>query len=56
MQPQRCGLIGDAADDLAMAQGAGLAWSLAFTGGWSAPLMLEGSHGSFATWSQSPEL
>ena len=56
VEPQRCGLIGDAADDLAMAKGAGLAWSLAFTGGWSVPFTLEGSHGSFANWGQSPEL
>ena len=54
--PQRCGLIGDAADDLAMAQGAGLAWSLAFTGGWSVPLKLQGSHGSLASWAERPEL
>ena len=56
VQPQRCGLIGDAADDMTMAQEAGLAWSLAFTGGWSAPLTLEGSHGSFATWAQCPTM
>jgi len=54
--PQRCGLIGDAADDLAMAAAAGLGWSLAFTGGWSVPLELEGSHGSLATWTESPSL
>ena len=56
VEPERCGLIGDAADDLAMAKGAGLAWSLAFTGGWAEPLKLEGSHGSFANWAQSPNL
>tara|TARA_B100002019_G_scaffold234099_1_gene208256 strand:+ start:422 stop:1120 length:699 start_codon:yes stop_codon:yes gene_type:complete len=56
VEPQRCGLIGDAADDLAMAKGAGLAWSLAFTGGWSEPLTLAGSHGSFANWAQCPTL
>ena len=56
VQPERCGLIGDAADDLAMAQGAGLAWSLAFTGGWAVPLKLEGSHGSFMDWAETPEL
>ena len=56
VQPERCGLIGDAADDLAMAQGAGLAWSLAFTGGWAVPLKLEGSHGAFMDWAETPEL
>ena len=54
--PQRCGLIGDSADDLAMAAGAQLGWSLAFTGGWSRPLQLQGSHGAIANWSELPDL
>lgn len=56
VEPQRCGLIGDSADDLAMAAGAQLGWSLAFTGGWSRPLPLQGSHGAIACWSELPEL
>jgi phosphoglycolate phosphatase len=56
VRPERCGLIGDADDDLAMAKTAGLAWSLAYTSGWQRLLPLEGSHGSLASWDEMPEL
>ena len=56
VSPQRCGLIGDADDDLTMAQAAGMGWSLAYTAGWQRPLNLQGSHGSLASWAEMPEL
>ena len=56
VSPRRCGLIGDAEDDLTMAQAAGVGWSLAYTAGWQQPLALQGSHGSLASWDEMPEL
>ena len=50
--PARCGLIGDAADDLAMASAAGLGWSLAYSGGWRSPPQLQGSLGQLQHWDQ----
>ena len=46
------GLVGDAADDLQVATDAGLAWSLAYTGGWQPEPVLAGSHGHLNDWSQ----
>lgn len=51
-QPETTGLVGDAADDLQVASEAGLAWSLAYTGGWRPEPILTGSHGHLNDWSQ----
>lgn len=51
-RPEATGLVGDAADDLQVAAEAGLAWSLAYTGGWQPEPVLAGSHGHLNDWSQ----
>ena len=50
-RPETTGLVGDAADDLQVASEAGLAWSLAYTGGWRPEPVLTGSHGHLNDWS-----
>jgi phosphoglycolate phosphatase len=51
-RPEATGLVGDAADDLQVAAEAGLAWSLAYTGGWQPEPVLAGSHGHLNDWRQ----
>jgi phosphoglycolate phosphatase len=50
-RPEATGLVGDATDDLQVAATAGLAWSLAYTGGWQPAPVLSGSHGHLSDWS-----
>lgn len=51
-RPGATGLVGDASDDMQLAAAAGLAWSLAYTGGWQPAPRLTGSHGHLNDWSQ----